>query len=326
MAKAKLALYWAASCGGCDVAVLDTNEKILDIAALADIVLWPIAADFKYHHIEAMKDGEIDLCLFNGAIRNSEQEKIAKLLRSKSKVMIAFGSCACFGGIPGLANLTNRAEIFERAYVEVPSMENTNRTFPQTLTKVKEGELELPEFYDTVSTLAQIIEVEYFIPGCPPPVDLILTAVNAFATGTLPPVGAIIASEKTLCDECERIKENKKINRIVRPHQIIPDDKKCLLEQGIICCGPATRGGCGQRCLKANMPCRGCFGPPSGVIDQGAKMLSAIASIYQGNDEEGVNHLIDEVLDPVGTFYRFGLPDSMLKRRRIPQAQQEGKK
>jgi F420-non-reducing hydrogenase small subunit len=326
MAKAKLALYWAASCGGCDVAVLDTNEKILDIAALADIVLWPIAVDFKYHHIEAMKDGEIDLCLFNGAIRNSEQEKIAKLLRSKSKVMIAFGSCACFGGIPGLANLTNRAEIFERAYVEVPSMENTNRTFPQTLTKVKEGELELPEFYDTVSTLAQIVKVEYFIPGCPPPVDIILTAVNAFATGTLPPVGAIIASEKTLCDECERIKENKKINRIVRPHQIIPDDKKCLLEQGIICCGPATRGGCGQRCIKANMPCRGCFGPPPGVIDQGAKMLSAIASIYQGNDEEGVNHLIDEVLDPVGTFYRFGLPDSMLKRRRIPQAQQEGKK
>jgi F420-non-reducing hydrogenase small subunit len=326
MAKAKLALYWAASCGGCDVAVLDTNEKILDIAALADIVLWPIAVDFKYHHIEAMKDGEIDLCLFNGAIRNSEQEKIAKLLRSKSKVMIAFGACACFGGIPGLANLTNRAEIFERAYVEVPSMENTNRTFPQTLTKVKEGELELPEFYDTVSTLAQIVKVEYFIPGCPPPIDIILTAVNAFATGTLPPVGAIIASEKTLCDECERIKENKKINRIVRPHQIIPDDKKCLLEQGIICCGPATRGGCGQRCIKANMPCRGCFGPPSGVIDQGAKMLSAIASIYQGNDEEGVNHLIDEVLDPVGTFYRFGLPDSMLKRRRIPQAQQEGKK
>jgi F420-non-reducing hydrogenase small subunit len=326
MAKAKLALYWAASCGGCDVAVLDTNEKILDIAALADIVLWPIAVDFKYHHIEAMKDGEIDLCLFNGAIRNSEQEKIARLLRSKSKVMIAFGSCACFGGIPGLGNLTNRAEIFERAYVEVPSMENTNRTFPQTLTKVKEGELELPEFYDTVSTLAQIIKVEYFIPGCPPPVDLILTAVNAFATNTLPPPGAIIASDKTLCDECERIKENKKINRIVRPHQIIPDDKKCLLEQGIICCGPATRGGCGQRCIVANMPCRGCFGPPPGVIDQGAKMLSAIASIYQGNDEEGVNHLIDEVLDPVGTFYRFGLPDSMLKRRRIPQAQQEGKK
>ena len=326
MAKAKLALYWAASCGGCDVAVLDTNEKILDIAALADIVLWPVAVDFKYHHIEAMQDGEIDLCLFNGAIRNSEQEKIARLLRNKSKVMIAFGSCACFGGIPGLANLTNRAEIFQRVYIEVPSLENGSKTLPQTLTKVKEGELELPEFYDTVSTLAQVIKVEYFMPGCPPPVDLIMTAVNAFATNTLPPPGAVIASGKTLCDECKREKDNKKIDKIVRPHQIIPDSKKCLMEQGILCCGPATRGGCGQRCIEANMPCRGCFGPPPGVIDQGAKMLSAVASIYQGNDEGSVTRLIDEVLDPVGLFYRFGLADSMLKRKHMPQTQQEGRK
>jgi F420-non-reducing hydrogenase small subunit len=321
MAKPKLALYWAASCGGCDVAVLDTNEKILDIAALADIVFWPIALDFKYHHVETMQDGEIDLCLFNGAIRNSEQEKIAKLLRSKSKVMIAFGTCACFGGIPALGNLTNRAEIFERVYQEAPSNNNENKTVPLTQTKVAEGELELPEFYDTVMTLEQVVKVEYFIPGCPPPVDLILTAVNAFATNTLPPAGAIIASEKTLCDECDRIKEDKKITGIFRPHQIIPDPQKCLLEQGIICCGPATRGGCGQRCIKVNMACRGCFGPPPGVIDQGAKMLSAIASIYQVNDEEGVSRLINEVLDPVGTFYRFGMADSMLKRKRIIKTQ-----
>jgi F420-non-reducing hydrogenase small subunit len=92
MAKPKIAIYWAASCGGCDVAVLDTNEKLLDIAAIADLVLWPIALDFKYHHIEAMPDKSIDLCLWNGAIRNSEQEKIANLLRAKSKVMVAFGS------------------------------------------------------------------------------------------------------------------------------------------------------------------------------------------------------------------------------------------
>ena len=317
MSKPKLALYWAASCGGCDVAVLDTNEKILDIAGIVDIVLWPVATDFKYHHIEAMPDKSIDLCLFNGAIRNSEQEKIAKLLRAKSKVMVAFGACACFGGIPGLANLTNRAEIFERAYVEAPSNANDNRTFPQTLTKVKEGELELPEFFDTVQTLAQVVDVEYFVPGCPPPVDIILKLVNLFATGSLPPAGSVVASDKTLCDECDRVKEEKKITRIYRPYEIIPDTKKCLLEQGIICCGPATRGGCGVRCIKANMPCRGCFGPPPGVIDQGAKMVSAIASIYQGNENEDSQRLVAEVLDPVGLFYRFGLADSMLKRKRM---------
>jgi F420-non-reducing hydrogenase small subunit len=321
MAKPKLALYWAASCGGCDVAVLDTNEKILDIANLADIVFWPIAVDFKYHHVEAMEDKSIDLCLFNGAIRNSEQEKIARLLRDKSKVMVAFGACACLGGIPALANFTNREEIFQRVYHEAPSNVNDEGTVPLVQTSVAEGELELPEFFDTVLTLPQVVDVEYFVPGCPPPVDLILKTVNLFASGQLPPVGAVIASDKTLCDECKRIKEEKKITKLYRPHEIIPDPEKCLLEQGIICCGPATRGGCGLRCINANMPCRGCFGPPPGVVDQGAKLVSAIASIYQGDSEEEIKKMVEEMVDPAGTFYRFGLADSMLRRKRLHQAE-----
>jgi len=139
MAKPKLALYWAAACGGCDVAVLDTNEKILDIANLADIVFWPIAVDFKYHHVKAMEDKSIDLCLFNGAIRSTEQEEIARLLRDKSKVMVAFGACACFGGIPALANFTNREEIFQRVYHEAPSNNNEDGTIPLLQTSVAEG-------------------------------------------------------------------------------------------------------------------------------------------------------------------------------------------
>ena len=172
MAKPKLAIYWAAACGGCDIAILDTNEKILDIANLCDIVLWPIAADFKYHHIEEMKDNSIDLCLWNGAIRNSEQEHLAKLLRAKSKVLVAFGACAILGGIPALANFTTRDEILQRAYVEAESNANDAKTLPQTKTTVKEGELDLPELFDTVQTLAQVVEVEYFVPGCPHPSTL----------------------------------------------------------------------------------------------------------------------------------------------------------
>jgi len=317
MAKLKLALYWAAGCGGCDVAVLDVNEKILDIANLADIVLWPIALDFKYKDVKAMEDKSIDLCLLNGAIRNSEQEEIAKMLRAKSKVLVAFGSCACFGGIPALANFSNRSEIFQRVYVEAPSSDNANGRFPQTSTKVEEGELELPEFYDTVSALHQVVSVEYFVPGCPPPVDLILKFVDLLATGQLPPPGTVLGSDKTLCDECQRKKGEKKISRIYRPHEIIPVPEQCLLEQGLICMGPATRGGCGQKCINANMPCRGCFGPPAGVPDQGVKMLSALASIYNAKDEGEIAKMVEEVVDPAGTFYRFGMSTSMLKRKRL---------
>lgn len=317
MAKLKLAVYWSASCGGCDVAILDIAERILDVVAIADVVFWPVATDFKYKDVEAMADNSIDVCLFNGAVRNSEQEHIAKLLRAKSKAMVAYGSCACFGGIPSLGNFNCRAETFQRTYIEAPTNVNTDHVFPQTLTKVPEGELELPEYWDTVLALNQVVAVEYFLPGCPPPVELTNKVVDALASGQLPPVGTIIASDKSLCEECDRIKEDKKITRIYRPYEIIPDPKHCLLEQGVICMGPATRGGCGQRCIKANMPCRGCFGPPPKVIDQGAKMLSALASIYEADDDEAIARMLAEVVDPAGTFNRFVMSTSMLQRKRL---------
>lgn len=318
MAKLKFALYWAATCGGCEIAVLDVNEKILDIVNIADIVFWPVALDFKYKDVEAMEDKSVDVCLFNGGIRNSEAEHIAKLLREKSKVMVAFGACSCFGGIPGLANISNRDGVFERVYKTTPTTDNPEGTLPQTSLQVPEGELTLPEFYNSVRPLNYVVEVEYYIPGCPPPPDLVLTAVQAIAENKLPPPGSTIAPEKNLCEECEKEKsDEKKVKEFKRPWQIIPDPTKCLLEQGLICCGPATRAGCGARCLKVNMPCRGCFGPTSEVEDQGAKLLSSISSIIDSDDEDEINRIITQIKDPLGTFYRFTLPSSVLRRVKV---------
>src|SRR5512139_1213476 len=152
MAKLKVALYWAASCGGCEIAQLQIGTKILKLIEAADIVFWPVAIDVKYKDVEAMPDKSIDVCLFNGAIRNSEQEHIAKMLRAKSKAVIAYGACAYEGGIPGLGNLFNRQMIFERVYRETPSTDNNGNIVPQPKTAVPEGELTIPEFYDTVRT------------------------------------------------------------------------------------------------------------------------------------------------------------------------------
>lgn len=323
MEKIKLALYWGATCGGCDVAVLDLNEKILDVVAIADIVLWPVAMDFKYSDVESMEDGSIAVAFYNGAVRNEENEHIAKLLRQKSQVMIAFGSCACFGGIPGLGNVANRRQIFEVAYRETPSTVNPEFVTPQTRYQANGKELTLPEFYDTVHALNQVVDVDYYLPGCPPAVERIADAVGIIAkfveTGELPPKGAVVASERPLCDECPREKEEKKIKRIYRPYQIIPDPEKCLLEQGLLCMGPATRGGCGSRCINANMPCRGCYGPTEAVMDHGAAALSAIASILGIEDEtelseEELNSLLGDIKDPLGTFYRFTLPSATIPR------------
>src|SRR3989337_2848162 len=237
MGKMKFAFYWAASCGGCEVAVLDINEKILDVVGLADIVFWPVAMDVKYKDVEAMLDKSIGVCFFNGAVRNEEQEYLAKLLRQKAKVLVAFGSCAHLGGVPGLANVADRKEIFTTVYLNNPSTCNPEGVVPQTRFKVPEGELKLPEFHATVKALNQVVDVAYYLPGCPPTPKRIAGAVEAIAKGALPPNGSVLGPEKSLCDECPRKKEEKKISRIYRVYEIVPEPEKCLLEQGIICMG-----------------------------------------------------------------------------------------
>jgi len=318
MAKLKLALYWAASCGGCEIAQLQIGEKLLKLTEVADIVFWPVAIDVKYKDVEAMPAKSIDVCLFNGAIRNSEQEHMARMLREKSKVMIAYGSCAYEGCIPGLANLFNRDMIFERAYLETPSTDNPDKIVPQTSCKVPEGELSLPEFYDTVKTLRQTVEVDYIIPGCPPEERTTWLALEALIEGNLPPKGTVIThNAKAVCDDCPRKRDVKKIKKFYRPYEITTDPEICLLEQGLLCAGISTRGGCGAPCPQANMPCTGCYGPVDGVIDQGAHFLSAVASVIDSNDPEEIQRIVDDILDPVGTFYRYSLPDSLLRRARI---------
>ena len=321
--KLKFAFYWAASCGGCEIAVLDINEKILEVVEHADILFWPVAMDTKYSDVEAMDDKSLDVCFFNGAIRTSENEHMAKLLRKKAKMLVAFGSCAADGCIPGLANVSNREEIFDVAYVDNPSTDNPGKVTPKTKTRVSEGELTLPEFYDTVKTLDQVVDVDYYIPGCPPPTKLISQAIDAIVENKLPPKGSVLAPLKSVCDECPRERSEKKIKEIKRVYEVENvDPNVCLLEQGIICMGPATRGGCGAVCLEANMPCTGCGGPTPNSLDQGAKMLSALASVLgveneENMSEEEIRKLVDQVKDPLGTFYRYTLPRSLINRRVI---------
>ena len=316
--KLNLAVYWAASCGGCCVSVLDVHEKLFDIVDAADLVFWPIALDVKYKDVEAMPDEHIDLTLFNGAIRNSENERLAKLLRQKSKILIAYGSCSYLGGIPGLANLSSKEALLDRIYITTESTFNPKNTIPQNITEVAEGKLEIPEFYQDVKTLGQVVEVDYCFPGCPPQSERLVEVFMAIVNGTkLPPKGSVIgANEKTLCDECMRKKsENKLVKKFFRPWEIEDDGETCFLEQGIICMGPATRGGCGARCIAGNAPCRGCYGPPPDSPDPGSKMMSAIATMIDSNDPEEIDKIINQIEDPVGTFYRYSLPASILRKK-----------
>ena len=302
------------------------HEKLLALDAAFDFVFCPCLLDNKKDYVQALADGDLTITFFNGAVRTSENAEMAVLLRAKTQILVAFGACSGQGGIPALSNLHLREEHMRANYLDCPTVDNPGRVLPQVRTAVPEGDLELPAFFETVKTLAQVVDVDYFMPGCPPEPHQIWTVVEAILSGNpLPPKGSTLgAGRSTVCQECVREREDKKVPRFYRTYEIVPDEKRCLLDQGILCMGVVTRGGCGSLCPTVNMPCAGCYGAPDGVTDQGAKMLAALGSIldvgdYKAMDEQQLAERAGEfaagIPDLAGTLYRFGLGASVLTRR-----------
>ena len=320
--KPKVAIYWLGACGGCDEAIVDLNEVILEVADAVEIVLWPLAMDHKYQSIRELPDRSIALALIHGAVRNSQHEEMAKLLRAKSRVVVAFGACACFGGTPGLANFCGLEPLMQYVYSDSPTVENPKNRRPSTESEHDGHQLHLPELLDHVYSLDQVIEVDYYLPGCPPPADLVANALFAVLEDKLPPRGTVLAPQKALCESCLRNPTKPPridITRIKRPHEVEVDSHTCFLVEGVLCMGPATRNGCGETCIRCNTPCRGCFGPVEGVDDAGAKFLSALTSLVKATTDEQVQGIMDKLQDPAGYFYRFTQPSSILGRRNKPR-------
>lgn len=321
--KPKLAVYWAASCGGCEIALVNLHERLLDLDARFDLCFCPCLLDFKKHDIEALADASIDITLFNGAIRTGENAEMALLLRRKSKVLVACGACAKGGGIPALSNLHTPLKHFATIYLDGPTIDNPGFDFPQTETLVHEGSLSLPAFFRRVQSLSATVEVDYFIPGCPPEADQLWAALNQLAGDAPPPRQSVVGTgATTVCEECSRRKEEKRIERFRRITEFIPDAESCLLEQGLICLGIATRGGCGGLCPAVNIPCSGCYGPPEGVEDQGLRMLAALGSILDPTalkelPEAEVALRIEattaSIADCAGSLSLYSLAESLLK-------------
>ena len=124
MAKPKVAFYWCASCGGCEETVVDLAEDILKVVDAVDIALWPVAIDTKLEDVRARKPSDVAFSFINWAVRLSEQLEWVELLREKCSLVVAFGSCAHMGGIPGLANATTRDEVFANKYHRSPTTSN----------------------------------------------------------------------------------------------------------------------------------------------------------------------------------------------------------
>ncbi|MEW6573044.1 MAG: F420-nonreducing hydrogenase [Bacillota bacterium] len=314
--KLKLAYFLSGGCGGCDMAIIDLSETLIDLLLHLEVVFWvPTITDTKYKDLEAIPDRFIDLGLYSGMVRLQEHEYIAKMMRRKCKVLVAYGACAALGGIPGLGNMHTREEILKTAYFDTSSTDNPEGLTPQTRCVVSgKYELTLPEFYGHVRTLQDVVDVDYFIGGCPPHHSFVRQAIPVLLFEKLPAPGSWITSGKAVCDVCDRNpvkkgEERQLIREIKRTLEGAPDEGKCLLQEGYLCLGPVTQGDCGSLCPKVNIPCMGCGGPIPGVRDFGLRAISAIAGLLSSEE------LVDQIPSPVKYFYRYSLPASMLRKK-----------
>jgi len=314
--KLKLAYLLAGGCAGCDMAVVDLSETLLDVLPALEIVFWaPTVADVKYAALESLPDGAVDLGLICGMVRTSEQEHMVRVMRAKCRTLVALGACASLGGIPAMGNLHTKEEIFQTVYFDTWSTDNADRITPQT-EWTEEGlyHLTLPLFQEKVRALPEVVEIDYLTGGCPPHHSFVAQALTAVLQGKLPPAGSWLTGGKAVCDVCERNPGRQDKNRelITRIRRLVdgpPAEGECLLQEGYLCLGAVTQGDCGAQCPKVNVPCRGCGGPIPGVRDFGLRAVGAIAASLA--DKE----LIDEIPSPAKLFYRYAMASSRLGRR-----------
>jgi len=321
--KIKIGFLLLGGCAGCEMAVVDLSEKLVDALEHLDVVFWaPTAADVKYTDLENMEDNAIDVAFVDGMIRLDEHIHMAKTMRAKAKTLIAFGVCASLGGTAGLGSLHTKDELFEKAFKNTPTTDNPDNVYPQPNSLVDgKYDLTLPAYEDKVRTLKQIVDVDYYIGGCPPHHSHVAAAISALVSGQLPPKGAWITNGKAVCDICDRnpAKKGEKtenramVGRILRTTEGAPESGTCLLQQGYICFGPITQGDCGGSCLNVNIPCRGCGGPIPGNEDYGAQAMTTIGSILK--DDRVTAELMSKYPNLAKFFYRYALPSGTLPKK-----------
>ncbi|MBL4901770.1 MAG: methyl viologen-reducing hydrogenase [Desulfocapsa sp.] len=268
---------WLHSCSGCEIAILNIGEALIDVLGLIDFVHIPVLMDHKYYG--QLGDGkEIEIPeavvgIVSGGVANEEHLEVLEVMRRQCKILIALGTCATHGGIPGLLNSWGMEKGVENAYT---TSTTDDCQVPADI---------VPKQLDRVYALDEKVKVDLILPGCPPNPRLIAEVIMALVEGRDP-----VLPGKSVCDACPTKRQGKgdvkSVSRFLHNAKYDPDkplnEMRCLLEQGLLCMGPVTAAGCarenGPSCISARVPCRGCFGPVRKDGNQMLDMMNALAS------------------------------------------------
>lgn len=245
----KVAFMQSSDCWGCHQSLLNAHLGLLDILPALDIVYWPTVVDFKLDSLKARPDGDVLVGFVEGSMRTNADIENAKLMRAKCQLIVAFGSCACYGNVHGLANQWDIQEAINRKFTEAESITNENP---------KEPKEHMPGFASKIVPLDEIINVDIFMSGCPPKPEAIFSAIQYLLGQKPQPM-----SETAFCNDCSLNNDN------------------CLLEKGTLCFGPITSTGCTLKCTDDGNPCVGCLGPAKSVSSRVGKLTQMTENLEQ---------------------------------------------
>jgi len=168
MAKVKVATIWLEGCAGCHMSFLDIDEAIIELTN---------AVEFSRSPITDIKEFlPVDVGIVEGGVGNTEQEEALKELRANCRILMAWGDCACFGGIGAMRSSFDREEVLRRAYIETESTQDGKIPRPPAV----------PALLDKVKPVNHVVKVDCYVPGCPPEAQVILYALKELLAGRVP--------------------------------------------------------------------------------------------------------------------------------------------
>lgn len=243
--KIRLNTEWLCDCGGCHVALVDLHEKILNVLESVEILKCPVLTDEKLYP-------EADIGILTGSIRTEHDRHAAEEMRKKCKTIIAFGTCAVYGGLHGAGLAHSREEIMDHVYRQSPT---TKTDFIPNM--------EITELEKLVTPIDEVIDVDLYLPGCPPHAHFIFEGLSALIENKEPR-----ANQETVCAGCRRTMKKTDVAEIKGSLEGVPDDDVCFLSQGYVCLGSVTLDRCLAPCPNHGIMCTGCAGPTMQILTE----------------------------------------------------------
>ncbi|MEM2119239.1 MAG: F420-nonreducing hydrogenase [Candidatus Bathyarchaeia archaeon] len=244
----KVSIVSLTCCAGCVCSFMNAGQALLEILSEdLDIVYSPTFVDLK-------EVPSVDLAIVEGGVRTKEDERLIREVRAKSRILVALGICATHGGITSLGNVTSLKRLLEKEYSII--------------------EAKLPELEDLMYPICNFVDVDYYIPGCPPMPLLIVHSLKSIVAGKKPE-----RHKSVVCIECHRKIVPAKLDRLYGIYEKEADPNLCLVSQGFICLGSLTREGCGAPCPRGNFTCFGCRGPADSFLYRSADLYTLLVKV-----------------------------------------------